>query len=125
MSLGKLLFSSDGRIGRKTYWLFSLAEVGLAFLFYGMDLAFGTYVDQTNIGFFYTLFRLLAIGPTIMVGIKRCHDVDHSGWFLLISFVPFLNLWPWFVLPFQAGTIGPNKYGPDPRIPKSFVITGV
>jgi uncharacterized membrane protein YhaH (DUF805 family) len=46
--------------------------------------------------------------------IKRSHDRDRSGWFILLFLVPLLNLWPLIELLFLRGTIGSNRFGPDP-----------
>jgi uncharacterized membrane protein YhaH (DUF805 family) len=50
------------------------------------------------------------------VGVKRCHDRNRSGWFLLIGWLPIMNLWLFIELGFLAGTVGPNRFGlPEPR----------
>ena len=51
----------------------------------------------------------------ICVGIKRCHDRERSGWFLLVSLIPFIGaIWLTIELYFLRGTVGPNKFGEDP-----------
>ncbi len=51
----------------------------------------------------------------ILVTIKRAHDRDRSGWFLLIVFIPFIgSLWLLIELGFLRGTVGGNRFGPDP-----------
>jgi len=45
--------------------------------------------------------------PSIGIGVRRLHDVDKSGWMMLIA----LNLLYLFV---TKGTTGPNRFGPDP-----------
>jgi uncharacterized membrane protein YhaH (DUF805 family) len=50
--------------------------------------------------------------PTIAVAVRRVHDSDKSGWFVL---VPIYNL----ILMFLEGTKGPNRFGPDPKNPAS------
>ena len=46
--------------------------------------------------------------PSIAVGVRRMHDVDKSGWFILI---PIYNL----ILAVTPGVVGPNEYGHDPK----------
>ncbi len=49
--------------------------------------------------------------PNIAVAVRRLHDIDRSGWWLLIGFVPilgFLVLLYWYI---QPGTQGTNQYG--------------
>jgi len=53
------------------------------------------------------VFYLAILVPSIAVGVRRMHDQDKSGWFILI---PIANL----IFYCMPGTPGPNKYGPDP-----------
>jgi uncharacterized membrane protein YhaH (DUF805 family) len=51
----------------------------------------------------------------IIVQIKRWHDRDKSGWWVLINFVPCIGgLWALIECGFLKGTEGPNRFGPDP-----------
>ena len=54
------------------------------------------------------LFYLGTLVPSIAGGIRRMHDNDKSGWFILI---PIYNL----ILAFSEGTKGPNRFGADPK----------
>ncbi len=52
--------------------------------------------------------------PNLAVGVRRLHDLDKSGWWLLLAFVPIVGalvLLYWFV---QPGTEGSNDHGTDP-----------
>jgi len=52
--------------------------------------------------------------PSIGVGIRRLHDTNRTGWWLLVSLVPLVG-WIWIiVLLALAGDEGPNRYGPPP-----------
>jgi uncharacterized membrane protein YhaH (DUF805 family) len=50
----------------------------------------------------------LFILPCISAGVRRMHDCNKSGWFIL---VPIYSI----ILAFKPGTVGPNRFGPDPR----------
>jgi uncharacterized membrane protein YhaH (DUF805 family) len=51
----------------------------------------------------------------IAVGIKRYHDRNKSGFWVLIQFVPFIGaIWYFVETGFLTGTPGPNRFGPDP-----------
>ena len=52
--------------------------------------------------------------PWIAVGIKRCHDRNRTGWFLLIGLIPLVSIWLVVELGFLRGTVGQNRFGPDP-----------
>jgi uncharacterized membrane protein YhaH (DUF805 family) len=51
---------------------------------------------------------------SITTGVKRCHDRDYSGWFVLLYFVPLVQFWLIVELLFLRGTRGPNRFGSDP-----------
>jgi uncharacterized membrane protein YhaH (DUF805 family) len=120
-SYAQLLFSYNGRISRRTLWLkFQLPLGGMAILATILD-EMGLYNESGNInilfGLIHLLFGLFALAflyPYIAALIKRCHDRNHSGLFLLIFLIPLLNIWPWIELYFLKGTSGRNEYGEEP-----------
>ena len=62
-------------------------------------------------------FAILWLGlviPNLAVTIRRLHDQDKSGWWLLINFIPFGGL-VLLVFMFIDGTPGENEYGPSPK----------
>jgi len=60
-------------------------------------------------------FGLLVMWILLAVAVKRFHDRDKSGWWVLIVFVPLIGgLWYLIECGFLRGTDGPNPYGPDP-----------
>jgi uncharacterized membrane protein YhaH (DUF805 family) len=126
----KRLFSASGRASRKTYWLTGLALTAvyaLACGILGIVLAVTVKTDGNGA---ITQFGAPAIAATILavillvffvwtllvVAIKRCHDHNRPGVFLLLNFVPLANTWLFVEQAFVPGTIGPNQYGPDPVI---------
>ena len=66
----------------------------------------------------YVLFLIPLIYAGLSIQIKRWHDIGVSGWILLLAVVPFVGLLYALVaivyLGFIKGTMGSNKYGPDP-----------
>ena len=62
---------------------------------------------------------LVTLIPSLALGARRLHDINRTGWWLLLWLVPVIG---WIVLIMWAikrGDNGPNKYGPDPRQPNS------
>ena len=60
------------------------------------------------------IFSLVVLLPGIAVSVRRLHDLDRSGWWLLLGFIPLVGtiiLIVWFC---TRGTPGPNRFGPDP-----------
>jgi uncharacterized membrane protein YhaH (DUF805 family) len=92
----------NGRASRSEYWWYVLA--------YAI-----AYVIVAIVGSFLPLLLALAlIVPSIAVSIRRLHDVDKSGWWLLISLVPIVGFIVLLYFTVQRGTVGPNQYGEDP-----------
>jgi uncharacterized membrane protein YhaH (DUF805 family) len=120
------LFSLSGRANRQPYiWhilLDDIVAISLLILIFGgavMGLAVG-------IESFGILALLAAWGVVVAtacaalcVTVRRLHDLDRTGWQLLLGLIPFVNLYIWFLLFFQPGTQGPNRYGPDPMARRS------
>ena len=105
------LFSANGRISRKVYWLASLPLAALWILceLLKEDVADGGMVIVLAI------VLLASIIPNLMLSIKRSHDRDKSGWFVLVGAFPVLGpLWLLVELGFLRGTVGSNRFGPDP-----------
>lgn len=115
MSITQLLFSTQGRATRTQYWLFSICSGLLSFVPLLLDLALGTFNEEIGLGILTTLYSLALIYPSIAVLIKRAHDRDHSGWYVLLMFIPLINIVISIELAFFGGTSGSNQYGPNPR----------
>jgi uncharacterized membrane protein YhaH (DUF805 family) len=94
----------SGRARRKEYWMFALMHI-IVSMCLGVLLGIAQVNDIDAISNLWTLAFLL---PSVAVGVRRMHDIDHSGWWIL---VPFVNL---FLL-CSEGTRGPNRFGPDPK----------
>ena len=94
----------QGRARRSEYWYFTLFSLIVAIIL----SVIGTYIGSQLL---YVLYWLAVLVPSIAVSVRRMHDVDKSGWFILI---PIYNL----ILCCTAGTEGPNQYGSDPKRPE-------
>ncbi len=95
----------NGRARRSEYWYFVLFNI----LISGMFLFISTYTPVFMFG--YYIYRIAIIIPSIAVSVRRMHDVNKSGWFVLI---PIYNI----ILACTAGTAGTNEYGYDPKNPE-------
>ena len=110
----------SGRSQRKEYWMFYLFVV-IVYVILSLIMSMGApTVDpvtgevsgggvMATIGLVLTgLFWLGTIIPALAVSIRRMHDQDRSGWWIL---VPIANI----IFLFIDGTPGPNRFGPDPK----------
>jgi uncharacterized membrane protein YhaH (DUF805 family) len=119
-----LLFGFQGRTNRAKFWLVALAIVVIEFILLailGGSAAMSADPQQAlaDIGpvtaIVLLIFGLAATWISIAVGIKRFHDRNKSGVWILIIFVPLIgSLWYLIECGFLRGTPGPNDYGPDP-----------
>ncbi len=94
----------NGRARRSEYWYFVLFNLLIAIVLTLIDEAIGTRLLNN-------IYSLTVLIPGIAVGVRRMHDVNKSGWFLLI---PIYNL----ILACTDGTQGLNQYGSDPKRPE-------
>ena len=105
-----------GRATRKEYWMFVLFNVIISFVIgfidklLGLDFTLGLW--QTGVlSIIYSLFVLL---PGTAVSVRRLHDIDKSGWNLLLSLIPLVGAIIVIVFMCKPGTAGVNKYGETP-----------
>ncbi len=98
-------FTYNGRLNRKRYFLRGL----LIFIILIIDTPFLDAIPVLAVPIMFVLTI-----SSIMLGIRRCHDVNKSGWFYLLVFVPIVNIIASLYLLFAPGTTGSNTYGPDP-----------
>ena len=119
-------FDFSGRSRRLEYWLW------IIFVFVGIIVAMvldatlglgGTMTSSSEVGDgtasasfnvsgggpITLVFALLVLIPGLALVIRRFHDQNKSGWWIL---VPIVN--PFFLM-FASGTAGPNRFGPDPK----------
>lgn len=110
-----LLISFRGRVPRWQLWLFTLLD-GLVFLGLAViDVATGTFDPKYGFGLLSGVEALLSIYAGLAVAVKRCHDLDLSGAYLLFGIIPLVGpIWITIHLFFFRGTVGDNKYGTDP-----------
>ena len=105
----------SGRARRLEFWLFVLFGVGMVAILSAIDIRIGTHSGEEDIGLLSGIFCLATVIPSISVAVRRLHDLDKSGWWVLLSVVPIIGpLWL-FILYCMAGTSGNNRFGPNPK----------
>jgi uncharacterized membrane protein YhaH (DUF805 family) len=99
----------SGRSRRKEFWMFFLFQMIVAVVLGIIEGMLGlTGMVAGAYGPLTLLFWLAVLVPGIAVAIRRMHDQDRSGWWIL---VPIVNL----VFYCLEGTKGDNRFGPDPK----------
>ncbi len=128
-----LLFSFQGRINRAKYWIATVTYISVTIALVGL----GFFFRFDTIFFIVAAIVFVALTVSgVAVGLKRLHDRDMSGWWLLVFYllppvldglgralgIPIIfslagsaiSIWALVVLGFLRGTPGANQYGPDP-----------
>ncbi len=105
----------NGRARRKEYWFFYLFYLIIFMVLAFLDGMTGSFSKTVGIGMLSGIFILAMIIPGLAVSVRRLHDTDRSGWWILISLIPLIGgIW-FLVLMVLDGTSGQNQYGPDPK----------
>jgi uncharacterized membrane protein YhaH (DUF805 family) len=82
-----------------------------------IDGIVGTYVVGTGYGVFSGIYILVTLVPYLAVCVRRLHDPDRSGWWLLLWSVPLIGLIWLIVVCCLKGSDGENRFGTDPLTP--------
>lgn len=98
--ISKHYFDFKGRVGRKTFWLFSLNIFLINFI-----------LGMLSLGVISMILSLIILLPSLGISIRRLHDINASGWWILLALIPVLGGLILIVLACIKGTQGENKYG--------------
>lgn len=122
MDFMNMFLSFNGRLRRMHFWVGLLilwvVEVVIMALFIGPAIASAAASGSAPgpIALVGYLLLCVLIWPALALQVKRWHDRDKSGWWVLISFVPIIGFFWWLIeCGFLDGTPGPNKFGPSPK----------
>ena len=111
----------QGRSRRKEYWMFAL---GMVIVGMAVGVVFGILAGLMGeaagglsmiVMIPVILLSLAVIVPSIAVQVRRFHDQDKSGWFVLLGLIPYVGGIVVLVFMCLEGTKGPNRFGPDPK----------
>jgi uncharacterized membrane protein YhaH (DUF805 family) len=101
----------DGRSDRPEFWWFGLINLMVSLVLWAVGIALFGYAVGELIAVLYGLATLL---PVIGVDIRRLHDTNRSGWWILIGLIPIIGGITLIVFFATAGTQGANRFGPPP-----------
>jgi uncharacterized membrane protein YhaH (DUF805 family) len=136
VTFAQKLFSFEGRLRRRDFWLGVLIQWGILIAYYlvvtilavALGVGAGALADPnapvTGAAMVLMLVNgVLAVGlfagllwMGLAIQVKRCHDRNQSGWFVLFGIIPFFSL---INLGILDGTPGANRFGPSPKHPAS------
>lgn len=112
----KRSFDFRGRSRRREFWWFTAMQ--LAVLLTALIVTFNVPgIEDTPGAIVWVPIIHAAIFalPTLAVQVRRLHDQDKRGWWLVLGAAPYLGAGLILWLMAQPGTWGPNRFGPDPR----------
>lgn len=105
----------SGRARRKEYWMFTLFNIIAAVIAMVLDNVLGLTFEGIGYGPIYALYGLAVFLPGLAVSIRRLHDTDRSGWWLLLAFIPLIGAIILIVWMATDGTAGDNRFGSNPK----------
>jgi len=101
----KKFFDFSGRASKSEFWWFQL----FAIIIYALMFVF-----QGDLAILFSIITIANAIPNWAASVRRLHDTDKSGWFVLISIIPILGLIIFFLL-MADGSKGKNRFGPKPK----------
>jgi uncharacterized membrane protein YhaH (DUF805 family) len=102
----------SGRAGRREYWMFFLIYI-LIYIALAILASILPSALATVFGILTMVFAIGLLIPSLAVAVRRLHDTDHSGWWMLLCIVPFAGLYILYLLIIE-GTQGSNRFGETP-----------
>lgn len=99
----------SGRARRAEYWWFALFSLLVSIALGIVGESSDTLGDLLQI-----VIGLGLLIPSLAVQVRRLHDIDRTGWWLLIGLVPLIGWIVLLIFYVQRGTEGDNRFGPDP-----------
>lgn len=113
MDWGHLFTSFDGRINRAKFWAgYVVLWIGTGIIVGILSVLLG---DSASFWILYLIAVALLVLAGLAVQVKRWHDRNKSGWWVLIALIPIIGpIWAIIETGFLPGTVGNNQYGADP-----------
>lgn len=104
-----------GRARRKEYWMFTLFNFIVLAVLSILDGALGLVSYEAGVGVLSGLYSLVVLLPSLAVLVRRLHDTDRSGWWVLISLVPLIGVIVLLVFTCLDSKTGDNRFGAYPK----------
>jgi uncharacterized membrane protein YhaH (DUF805 family) len=104
-----------GRSGRYEFWMFMLFYLILGAIAAALDVRLLHHPVSEGTGTIGAVITLIHFIPSLAVGVRRLHDTERSGWWMLLILLPLIGIIWLIVLWCFEGTLGSNDYGPGPR----------
>ncbi len=104
-----------GRARRKEYWYYFLINFLIITALLLLDNMLGTLDQEAGMGLLSGIYALAVLIPGIAVAVRRLHDTDRTGWWVLIALIPIVGPIILIFFLIQDSTTGSNRFGPNPK----------
>ena len=110
----------SGRSQRSAFWWWVLFQVVVSIVIGAVEgggsstMNDGMMSASYNAGPIGIIWSLANLLPGIAISVRRMHDIDKSGWWVLIDLIPLVGFIIYLVWACQKGTTGDNRFGADP-----------
>jgi len=104
-----------GRARRKEYWFFALFNLIVSVVLTVVDYMTGSLDPELGVGLLSGIYSLAILIPSLAVTVRRLHDTDRTGWWVLIAFIPFIGAIVLLVFMLLDSKPGDNQHGPNPK----------
>ena len=100
----------SGRARRKEYWMFTLINLVVFIILSILDGALGM-ITESGLGILSGIYSLATLLPAWAVCVRRLHDTNRTGWWMLISIIPLIGFIVLLVFMCLDSKSEANKYG--------------
>ena len=120
----KNYFNFSGRARRKEFWMFTLFYTIFVLVVAFLDSMLGSARSMEEAldlkGFFSFIYALAMLVPSISVAVRRLHDTNRSGWWILISLVPVVGIFMLLFFMVLNSDEGFNRFGSSPKFDPAY-----
>lgn len=95
----------QGRANRTQFWMFILFNLIAGVILFGIAFA------VPALAFLITVYNLAVFLPSLAICVRRLHDTDRSGWWILLGLIPLVGGIIMLILYLLPGTPGANRFG--------------
>jgi uncharacterized membrane protein YhaH (DUF805 family) len=103
-----------GRARRREYWIFELMNSAIVLALFVLAVMLGKagYPYFLSLPFLYTVATMI---PSLSSSVRRLHDTNRSGWWLLIGMFPVVGPIILLRITVTDSDPGENRFGPNPK----------
>lgn len=105
----------EGRARRREYWIFELMNTAITVALFALAVMLGRGGYEYFL-FLPFLFVVAMIIPSLASSVRRLHDINLSGWWLLITAVPVVGPFIFLAMTVTDSKPGENRFGPNPKL---------